>query len=106
MGKNSKAMAMAIVAGILLLISGVSGLATWEEIGNFVTENIVDNYFIQTIFAALIFIASLGGISVIIGGILIGKDKINVGKFLISVGAGLGLLGLIVTIIVFLMKVP
>ena len=102
MGKNSKAMAIAIVAGILLLISGVSGLATWEEIRNFVTENIVDNYLIQTIFAALIFIASLGGISVIIGGILIGKDNINVGKFLISVGAGLGLLGLIVTIIVFL----
>ena len=104
MSKNSKAMAIAIVAGILLLISGVSGLATWEDIKSFVTENIADNYVIQIVFAVLIFIASLGGISVIIGGILIGKEKIGIGKLLISLGAGLGLIGLIFTIIVSLYK--
>jgi hypothetical protein len=101
-GKNSKVMAVAVVAGILLLIAGVNGLATWENIKTFVVENIADNYIIQVIFAILIFIASLGGISVIIGGILIGKEKIRTGKFLISLGAGLGLLGLIFTVIVSL----
>jgi hypothetical protein len=104
LGKNSKAMAIAIVAGILLLISGTSGFATWENIKTFVIENIADNYIIQIVFAFLIFFASLGGISVILGGILIGKEKIRTGKILISLGAGLGLLGLIFTIVVSLFE--
>ncbi len=98
--KNSKAMAIAIVAGILLLISGVSGLATWETIKDFVTTYIIDNTVVQIIFTILIFIASLGGIAVIAGGLLIGKNKIGTGKLLISLGAGLGLIGLIFSIIV------
>lgn len=98
--RNSKAMGLALIAGILLLISGISGLATWETINDFVTENIADDHVIQIIFSVLIFIASLGGIAVIAGGILIGKDNVRTGKFAIALGAGLGLIGLIVSIIV------
>ena len=96
--KNKSAMYIAIIAGILLLMSGISGLATWEAIQEFVTNNIADNAVIQIVFAVLIFIASLGGISVIIGGLLIGKDQVGTGKFLITLGAGLGIIGLIVSI--------
>ena len=98
--KTKSAMIIAIFAGILLLISGISGLATWETIKNFVTENIIDNTIVQLVFAILIFIASLGGLSVIAGGILIGKNKIRTGKFLILLGAGMGLIGLIFSIAV------
>ena len=59
---RKKVMIIAFIAGILLLISGVSGLATWETIKDFVINNIADNFIIQIIFAVLIFIASLGGI--------------------------------------------
>ena len=103
-GKNSKAMVIAIIAGILLLISGISGFATWEAIKNFVTTNIIDNYIVQIVFVVLIFIASLGGLSVIIGGLFIGKDKIGSGKLLISLGAGLGLIGLIISVVVAIME--
>ena len=96
--KNKNVMIIAIIAGVLLLISGISGLATWEAIKEFVTINIADNAVIQIVFAILIFIASLGGISVIVGGILIGKDNVGTGKFLITLGAGLGIIGLIVSI--------
>lgn len=102
--QNKKAMIVAIFAGILLLISGVSGLATWETIKNFVTTNVVDNFIVQVIFAVLIFIASLGGISVIIGGVLVGKNKIRTGKLFIMLGAGLGLIGLIFSIIVAILE--
>ena len=98
--RNTQAMAIAFVAGILLIIGGISGLATWETIKGFVTEHIADNIVIQVVFAVLIFIASLGGISVIAGGILIGKNKVRLGKFLITLGAGLGLIGLIFSLIV------
>ena len=102
--QNSKAMGIAIVAGILLLIAGVSGVATWETIKSFVTTHIMDNSIIQIVFVVLIFIASLGGIAVIMGGVLIGKDKIGTGKFLISLGTGFGLIGLIFSIVVAYME--
>jgi hypothetical protein len=98
--KHKTAMGLAIIAGILLFIEGISGLATWQTIRNFVIQYIADNEIIQIIFAVLIFIASLGGISVIIGGLLIGKEKLITGRFLIMLGAGLGLIGLIITIII------
>ena len=100
MAKNSTAMGIAIIAGILLLISGVNGIAAWSEIEKFVTNNIADNFVIQIIFVVLIFIASLGGIAVIAGGFLLGKNKVITGKFLIALGAGLGIIGLVISIYV------
>ena len=102
--KNSNAMVIAIIAGLLLLISGISGVATWETIQDFVTTNVIDNSVVEIVFAILIFIASLGGIAVIIGGLLIWKDKIKSGKLMISLGAGLGLIGLIFSIIISLVE--
>jgi len=98
--KNKNAMIVAIIAGLLLLIAGINGIAAWETIKGFVIANIADNFIVQIVFAILIFIASLGGLSVIAGGILIGKGKVGTGKFLISLGAGLGIIGLIISIYV------
>jgi hypothetical protein len=98
--KNRKAMVISLISGILLLFAGVSGVTTWETIKDFITTYIIDNSIVQIVFVVLIFIASLGGISVITGGLLIGKGKIRTGKFFISLGAGLGLIGLIFSIIV------
>ena len=97
---NRNAMVIATVAGILLAIAGVSGLATWETIKDFVTTHVIDNIIVQIVFAILIFIASLGGISVIAGGLLLGKNKVGTGKLLITLGAGLGLIGLIFSFVV------
>jgi hypothetical protein len=93
--RNGKAMVTAIVAGMFLLIAGVNGVVAWETIKSFVTTYIIDNNIIQIIFVVLIFIASLGGIAVIAGGLLIGKDKVGIGKFVIALGAGMGIIGLI-----------
>ncbi len=40
-------------------------------------------------------IASLGGISVILGGILIGRNKVFIGTVFIKIGSGVGILSLI-----------
>ena len=98
--RNTTAMGVAIVAGLLLLIEGISGFATWNTIKEFVTEHVMDNEIVLYIFVILIFIASLGGLAVIIGGILIGTNKVRTGKLVIALGAGLGLIGLIVSIII------
>ena len=78
--KNKHIMGIAILAGILLIIAGINGIATWEAIKDFVTTHIADNSIVQIVFAILIFIASLGGIAVIIGGLLIGKNKVLLQK--------------------------
>ncbi len=101
--RNSTAMMIATVAGILLSIAGMNGVAAWEAIKTFVTTHIIDNIAVQIVFVILIFIASLGGISVIIGGLLIGKNKVLTGKFIISIGTGMGLIGLTVSIVVAFM---
>jgi hypothetical protein len=93
-------MGIAIVAGILLLVAGLSGLVVWEEIKAFVIGNISDNAAIQTVFLILIIVASLGGIAVIIGGILIGTDRMSGGKLLLTLGVGLGMIGFILSLIV------
>ena len=98
--RNKKAMIIAIIAGILLLIAGINGIATWETIKDFVLDNIGENEVIEIIFVILILIASLGGLAVIIGGLLFGKDKVRTGKLLIALGAGLGIIGLIVSIVI------
>ena len=104
MSKNKKAMFIAIVAGILLLISGISGLAAWETIKDFVIEHITDNEIVQIVFSVLILIASFGGVSVIVGGFIIGKNSVRTGKFLIALGAGMGLIGLLISVIVAYMQ--
>jgi hypothetical protein len=93
--RNREAMWIAMIAGILLFISGTNGAAAWETIKEFVNDHFADNIIIQYIFVVLIFIASFGGISVIAGGLFIGKDKGGTGKFLIALGAGIGFIGLI-----------
>ena len=98
--KKNQAMFIAIIAGILLLISGISGAATWETIKDFVTSQFPGNQVLEIVFVILIFIASLGGITVIIGGLLIGKNNIKTGKFLITLGAGIGLIGLLISVII------
>ena len=54
---------------------------------------------VETIFWILIFIAALGGLAVIIGGLLIYKEHVVIGKILITLGAGIGIIGLIIGII-------
>ena len=93
------AMFIAIAGGILLLISGINGVAKLETIRDVVTDVIGGHQLITSIFTVLIFIAALGGISVICGGIIIGKGRVTIGKILILLGAGIGLIGLIIRIV-------
>ena len=92
--RNRKVMVITIVAGLLLLIAGVNGVVAWETIKSFVTTYIMDNSILQMFLVVLIFIASLGGIAVITGGLLIGKDRVSTGKLLITLGVGMGFIGL------------
>lgn len=98
---NSLAKKLAIIAGILLLLSGGSGvtaLLTLEKIGDALAPSIFDSKLFVLIFSILLILASLGGISVITGGVLIGRKKVLLGKILIQIGSGAGVIGLVLMI--------
>lgn len=92
---------IAIVAGLLLLITGVSGslgiLAyALNEISFLIPE--VGNVFRLTL-VLLAIVASSGGIAVIIGGYLVLRKRTILGKLVISLGGGVGSLGFIINLI-------
>ena len=54
---------------------------------------------VTLILNVLVYIAGLGGIAVVIGGILFLMNRIGTGKFIIGLGAGIGLIGLIIMLV-------
>jgi len=101
MKENRTACYLAIVAGVLLLVTGITGVPLMEKIKELVTKNISSDPNLGLVFVVLILIASLGGILVVAGGGLLYKDKVGPGKIVITIGAGAGLIGLIFTIVVW-----
>lgn len=101
MQENKTACYLAIAAGILLLITGITGVGLMEKIKELVTKNISSDATIGLIFVVLILLASFGGILVMAGGGLLYKDKVRPGKILITIGTGAGLIGLIIAVVVW-----
>ena len=90
---------LAYAGGTLLLIAGATG--STGIIGT-VIEYLIENLggatanLLSLILQALNFIADLGGISVIIGGSFIINQRFRIGKFIIRIGAGMGLIGFLI----------
>lgn len=98
---NIPSLVLAIVAGILLIVSRTTGgLGFYEAVLNYVSAQFggMVAVVISYVLWALSIIASLGGIAVIIGGILIYRSRATTGKFVISIGAGMGIIGLLVEV--------
>ena len=101
--QNKKAFQIGLIAGILLLVAGVTGVAAWEQIQTWVYSAFADiggNIVLSVAFTILMFVAALGGIIVIIGALMFTKEKVLLGKILIFLGVGVGLIGFIIGLIV------
>ncbi len=77
------------------MVAGTTGMKPLlEQILTYIQPTVDASPILATIFV-LIFIATLGGISVIIGGLLTFHVP-RIGKLLVMLGAGLGLLGFMI----------
>jgi hypothetical protein len=99
---SKSAVILAFVGGALLIIAGVTGSVgivgkAIEYLIDHVGGSTADVFSI--VLHALNFIADLGGVSVIFGGVLIYMERKRVAKFVIGVGAGMGLIGFLITLI-------
>jgi len=92
---RSVAFVLAVIAGALLLISGIHGpTETYQLIIDNLPQFIQDQQILQianTLALVLITISLAGGLSVIAGGILILVDRVGTGRLLIALGAGIGI---------------
>lgn len=98
---NFPSLVLATIAGIILIVSRTTGsLGFYETILNYIAAQFGGEVaiVISYVLWALSIIASLGGIAVIIGGILIHRGRVTTGRFIISIGAGMGIIGLLVEI--------
>ena len=92
---RSVAFVLAVIAGALLLISGIHGpTETYQLIIDNLPQFIQDQQILQianTLALVLITISLAGGLSVIAGGILILVNRVGTGRLLIALGAGIGI---------------
>ena len=111
MSKADQAAYIGFIAGILLIIAGVTGAATWRTIGQ-AAEDFTGIEILGLVFQILAVLGSLGGLLVILGACWIGGRKFKLfkkrnkkaGSILITIGAGFGLLGLIIFAVIILIS--
>lgn len=100
--KNTLSLWLAVASGMLLFISGTNGYNTWKSIQELVSSYFPNNVPLNIIFIIFLYVSSLGGISVIIGGSLIYRKKIFSGRLLVMLGSGAGIIYMAVKIFLIL----
>jgi len=99
---SKSAVILAFVGGALLIIAGVTGSV--GVVGKAI-EYLIDHLggptadMLSIVLQALNFIADLGGVAVISGGVLIHMERKRFAKFIIGIGAGMGLIGFLISLI-------
>jgi hypothetical protein len=97
---NTQAALLAVVAGILLLIVGYTGVAGVDHF-----FELLESWFgpqpalllLSRVFGG---IAALGGVAVLIGAFFLATDRVRTGRILIVLGSGAGL----ITLLLFLAR--
>ena len=100
--ENKKWMIMCLIGGILMIISSVVGSVSFFAL----VFDILSDYVGAEVAAILSivlqifgYIALGGGISIIIGVLILTLNSYRLGKFIIGLGAGMGLISLIIFLI-------
>lgn len=96
--RNKLPLALGLISGLLMIFSGMTGgaglwgmLLGWALSLVTVTPEVM---LVLTIFLGVLnFIGAFGGFVVILGSLLLLTSRVRIGKFIISIGAGLGILG-------------
>jgi hypothetical protein len=95
--RNRFAAAIAIVGGCVLILAQYSlGATRWSDTHRRMVQVVGENPAVDMIFGAMVAIASLGGLAVIIGGILLAYGRIVPGKTLLLMGTGFGVVGYLI----------
>ena len=102
--ENKKWILLSLLGGSLMIFGATAGNLMIFIFFSELAKDYIKNEFLETtLFFAFIFfgiIAGTGGISVIVGTLLIVVNHFKLGKFLSLLGTGIGLTGLVLFIVV------
>jgi hypothetical protein len=97
--RNKVAFALGLLGGIVMIFAGVvGGVGFWTLLPLLAAILGLPPEFallVNLVLVVLSFIAGLGGFAVIIGSFLILANRVGLGKFIVGLGAGMGLFGFI-----------
>ena len=97
--RNMHSFLLCLIGGVLIILQGWPGsigFLSKLELIQAIPELQPIYPIIEILLYVLLAIAALGGIAVIIGGTLLTTDRIGTGRFIIGLGAGMSLIGLII----------
>ncbi len=95
MKRNVAAAILAAVAGVLLLIVGINGVAGVDRIFALLQDWFGTNEALRLLAYVLGGIAALGGVAVLFGAYFVATERVRTGKILITLGSGAGILTLL-----------
>jgi hypothetical protein len=99
--RNRLAAGIAFISGILFLISGYkANLAIYDLIGEQIRLHTAQEVWMYVVLPIgfLAFLSQLGGFTVLIGAGLFAANRVNLGKFLVMLGTGQGLVSILLYI--------
>ncbi len=99
---DKKWLAVCVFGGILMIIGSVAGDVTvYRMIFDFIEEHVTQDYSMvfSIILTILGVIAAGGGFTVLVGTGVIASGHSLVGKIVIALGAGMGIIGLIIMLV-------
>jgi len=101
---NDKAALLAAVAGILLIVSGYTGVRSVDRFFTLLEDVFGNRPSLIVLAYVFIGIASLGGFAVLFGGYLIWRDRVRLGRVIILIGSGAGFFTLLLFVLVNLRR--
>lgn len=100
--EDKKWILLCVIGGILMILGSTIGNINFFETVYGMLEGILTSQLWLDIIRyglnAMAFIAAGGGVTVIVGAVIVGFGVYGIGKFIIGLGAGLGLIGFIIFI--------
>lgn len=96
---NEKAAIIAAAAGILMLLSGVTGASQWRRTFEYLLSILGDSVVLRLVGLVFVALGSIGGIFVILGAYGFRNDKVRTGRMMIWLGSGFTIVSLVLYVI-------
>lgn len=100
--ENKKWILICIFGGILMIIGSVVGsISFFETLFSLIEADVGEDVakIVSLVIQILGYVAIGGGISVIIGALIVAMDHYRIGKLIIAIGAGMGLISFLIFLI-------
>jgi hypothetical protein len=101
---NDQAALLAGVAGLLLILSGYTGVRSADRFFTLLEELFGPRAFLIVLAYVFLGIASFGGFAVLFGGYLFWKERVRLGRMVILIGSGAGFFTLLLFVLVNLRR--